>query len=413
MTARRIDGEEDEVEAFVLDFVHALHRHGMPAYRIEDATERIGQKLGLELAIFSVPTGLTVGFGPRHAQRVRLIRVRPGSVRLARTAEIAELLEDFMSGACDTAAARRRLAELEREAPPHGRAATAAAFGLASAASAVFFGANAGELIASAAIGLLVGLLALGATASDRIARLFEVLAAAGSTFLAGGLAALPLAISRDLVTLAAIVVLLPGYTLTVALNELASGHLSSGTARFGGAITTLMLLGCGAAIGAVAAEGAEPLLHRLECAAVGAVPLPSGALAAALVLAPVAFKVLFQARHCDTLWIIGASVTAYLGARAGADFAGPVLGAGIGAFVLGVGSNLLARIRLRPAAITSVPGLLVLVPGSVGFRGIASFLQHDTVSAVELVFRMLAIAIALVCGLLLANVVVPSRRSL
>jgi uncharacterized membrane protein YjjB (DUF3815 family) len=88
------------------------------------------------------------------------------------------------------------------------------------------------------------------------------------------------------------------------------------------------------------------------------------------------------------------------------------LLGAGFGAFALGLVSNALARVRRRPAAITTVPGLLVLVPGSFGFRGVVSLFAEDASSGVELVTRMLAIGMALVSGLLLAGVAYPSQRT-
>jgi uncharacterized membrane protein YjjB (DUF3815 family) len=59
------------------------------------------------------------------------------------------------------------------------------------------------------------------------------------------------------------------------------------------------------------------------------------------------------------------------------------------------------------------VPGILFLVPGSVGFRSFASLLESDVVSGVETAFRMALVAIALVAGLLVANVVVPPRKAL
>ncbi len=401
----------DEAEAFVLALVQALHRHGLPGYRIEDALTRVGRRLGLELQVFTVPTGLTLGLGPLESQRVRLIRVQPGSIYLARIGELAELIEDVVEGRLTLAAASARLAEIERRPPIHGPWTTTAAFALASAASAVFFGAPLAQVALSGAIGALVGLLEIEAGRHDRLARLFEVLAAAGAALVAGLVSALPLALERDLVTLAAIIILLPGYTLTVAMNELAAGHYSSGTARLGGVLATLFLLGCGAAIGTAVADS---LLELLPHAHAGApTPLPWFALWTALLLAPLAYKVLFQARHRDTPWIVAAAVLAFLGARAGALWLGPLLGAGCGAFVLGLASNTLARVRLRPATITAVPGLLVLVPGSIGFRGVASFLAQDTLSGLELVTRMLAVAMSLVCGLLLAGVVLPSQRTL
>lgn len=406
-----VRGVSDEAEAFVLALVQALHRHGLPAYRIEDALTRVGRRLGLELQVFTVPTGLTLGLGPLAAQRVRLIRVQPGRIYLARVSELAELIEDVVDGRLTLPAASVRLAEIERRPPVHGPWPKAAAFALSSAASAVFFGAPLAQIAVSGAIGALVGLLEIEAGRHDRLARLFEVLAAAAAALLAGLATALPFALERDLVTLAAIIVLLPGYTLTVAMNELAAGHYSSGTARLGGVLATLFLLGCGAAVGTAVADS---VLEHLPPAHVAApTPLPGFALWAALLFAPLAYKVLFQARRSDTPWIVGAAVLAFLGARAGALWLGPLLGAGCGAFVLGLASNTLARVRLRPATITAVPGLLVLVPGSMGFRGVASFLSQDTLSGLELVTRMLAVAMSLVCGLLLAGVVFPSQRTL
>ncbi len=403
----------DDVEPFVLELAQALHRYGMPAYRIEDAMRRVGARLRVELAVFSVPTGLTIGLGPLAEQRVRLMRVQPGAISLARVAELSELIEDFVAGATDAPAARARLMEIEREPPLHGPLATIAAFGLASAASAAFFHASRGETIASVAIGLLVGSLAIAAAHSERVARLFEVLAAALAAALAGVVHAIAPSIANEVVTLAAIIVLVPGYSVTVALNELAAGHLSSGTARFGGALTTMLLLGCGTAIGAVAAHAIGPLAGGMQSGPSNVAALPDASEWVALLCAPIAFKVLFQARHRDLVWIIVASAIAYVGMRCGARIAGPLLGAGLGALVLGVASNVLARVRKRPSAITAVPGLLVLVPGSVGFRGVASFFEHDVAQGAEPVFRMLAIATAIVCGLLLASVVVSSRRSL
>jgi uncharacterized membrane protein YjjB (DUF3815 family) len=228
---------------------------------------------------------------------------------------------------------------------------------------------------------------------------------------LAGLASLLSSELEPELLTLSAIIVLMPGYTLTVALNELAAGHYSSGTARVGGVIATLFLMACGAAIGHAAADA---LLAVLPSPSV----LPPQAHLRlspwlALAFAPLAYKVLFQARHRDLGWILLASVLAYSGARLGTHALGPLLGAGCGAFALGLVSNTLARIRLRPATITSVPGLLTLVPGSLGFRGASSLLLSDTASGLELVARMLAVAMSLVCGLLLAGVVFPSQRTL
>jgi len=88
-------------------------------------------------------------------------------------------------------------------------------------------------------------------------------------------------------------------------------------------------------------------------------------------------------------------------------------LGVMVGAFALGVMSNAYARWLDRPAQVVQVPAVLLLVPGSMGFRGMTSLLDKDTLSGVETVFAMFVVALAIVAGLLVANAVVSPRRSL
>ena len=57
--------------------------------------------------------------------------------------------------------------------------------------------------------------------------------------------------------------------------------------------------------------------------------------------------------------------------------------------------------------------GLLLLVPGSLGLRGVSSLLDRDTLPGVESVFATVVVAMAIVAGLLIANAVVSPRRSL
>jgi uncharacterized membrane protein YjjB (DUF3815 family) len=56
---------------------------------------------------------------------------------------------------------------------------------------------------------------------------------------------------------------------------------------------------------------------------------------------------------------------------------------------------NLYARALGRPASVTIVPGLLLLVPGSVGFRSFALMLQDQTVVGLGTAFSMMLVAIS------------------
>jgi uncharacterized membrane protein YjjB (DUF3815 family) len=91
----------------------------------------------------------------------------------------------------------------------------------------------------------------------------------------------------------------------------------------------------------------------------------------------------------------------------------GPELGVGLGAFLVAVLGNVYARMLNRPAVVAAVPGILLLVPGAIGMRSVTAFTAHDAVEGIELAFTTLMVAVALVAGLLLANVAVPPRKAL
>ena len=74
---------------------------------------------------------------------------------------------------------------------------------------------------------------------------------------------------------------------------------------------------------------------------------------------------------------------------------------------------GLYAAILDRPAQIAMLPGLLILVPGSVGFRSIRSLMGAETVGGIEAAFQVIIIGVALVVGLLLANAIVRPRKIL
>ena len=78
----------------------------------------------------------------------------------------------------------------------------------------------------------------------------------------------------------------------------------------------------------------------------------------------------------------------------------------------VGVGSNLYALWRDRPAQVPLTPGVLILVPGSVGFRSLASLLDRQVISGIDMAFTMVLVATALVAGILVANEIVPRRKS-
>ena len=66
-----------------------------------------------------------------------------------------------------------------------------------------------------------------------------------------------------------------------------------------------------------------------------------------------------------------------------------------------------------RPASIVQIPGLILLVPGSIGMRSLSALLGQDVISGLETGFLAVMVAVALATGMILASALVPPRISL
>ncbi|MBK7642827.1 MAG: threonine/serine exporter family protein [Planctomycetes bacterium] len=89
----------------------------------------------------------------------------------------------------------------------------------------------------------------------------------------------------------------------------------------------------------------------------------------------------------------------------------GSGLEAAVGGLMVGLASNVYARLFDRPAVTTMIPGILLLVPGSIGFRSLFNLLERDVLSGVETAFRVALVGISIVAGLFVANVLVRPRK--
>jgi uncharacterized membrane protein YjjP (DUF1212 family) len=391
-----------------LELGQAFQAFGIPAHRFEDALARIAARLGLEGQFFALPTAFFASLGMGGHQWTFIQRSPSGEANLAKLSDLQETTDALLEGRLSTAEARDQVREILAAPERWGAFLTVVCFGLGSAPAAVFFGGGWREMVLTAVLGSLVGLTAVLLGRTTGSSRLVYPVAGTLVGFLALAAANGFNHVSPHVLTLAGLIVLLPGLRLVVSMNELATGNLVAGTARLVDTAMTFLSLGFGVALGQ---RLAAPLLDR---ALQGVpVPLPTWTLLPTLLLAATAFVVIFKARVKDLPWIFAACVLAFYGSRQGAALLGPQFGVGLGAFALGLGSNLYTRIKHRPSVVTLLPGLMVLVPGGLGFRGLEFIIQKQVVVGLDTAFQALFVAIALLMGLLLAHAAVQPRTAL
>jgi len=391
---------------FVMKLGQALHRYGVPSHRLENGMNLVSQRFGIQGSFFVTPTGIFASFGPPEEQRTTLIRTESSEVNLEKMALLDELVNQVTDERISIVEGTERIEEIVNSKPRYGRLLSATSFAVSSGCAARIMEGGWREVGVAALIGLFVGMLALVMGRSKEAGRLFEPISAIVASALVLVGAHFLQSFSPGLTIVASLIVLLPGLTLTVAMNELATRNLVSGTARLMGATLVLFQIGFGVAIGSQVARVFPPANTVTMVAS-------SWSFYVALFLAPLAFSVLFKAHPRDIIWIVIACLIGFAGAHAGTILLGPKLGVCIGALLLGVGSNLYALIKDRSAGITIVPGLIMLVPGSLGLGSLGKFIANDTLYGLQLAFSMLLIAVALVTGLLMANVILPPRKTL
>jgi uncharacterized membrane protein YjjP (DUF1212 family) len=404
LTWHRVD---EPAIAFVLALGRALHRYGTPADRLEQALANVCQQLALAAEVFTTPTTIIMSFGAETELRTRMMRVEGGELDMTKLAQVDGVADDVSERRITAEEGSRRLAEIIAAAPVLGHGISTLAHGLAAGSLAVFFDGGLADVATAGGIGLTLGLLTQYMQRSTDQARVLELVGAAFAAFAAAVAASVWPAVNPSLVTVASLIVLLPGLSLTVAMTELATRNLISGTARLMSAVIVLLELAVGVALGE---RLAREIVHVHQAVPP---PLPEWASWAALGVASIGVAMVVRAQMRAWPWIIAGCVIGYAGSRLGTAWLDSQTGVLVGAFALGVFSNLYAWRQRSPAQVVQVPAVLLLVPGSMGFRGMSSLMDKHTLSGVETLFAMFVVAIAIVAGLLVANAVVSPRRSL
>lgn len=390
---------------FIYDLGGALHAYGTPSHRLEALLGAVAQELGLQSEFFVTPTAIFCAFGEAPDQKMGLITPKSFDLDLGRTAELDIVAQDVAWGDATVEEGSRRVKAILRDTREYQPRARLMGHATLASAASLLLGGGLYEAAAALVAGTLVGILEITSRHRSGLARVLLPLGALVASLCGVVAATISPGISTTVVGIAGIIYLLPGLTLTVAMMELATGHLVSGTARFAKAVAAFMLLGVGALVG-----GAVASVVGVESASIDV--LSRGWLFAAMLASIAPLLVLLNVRKQDVLFVTFVGIAGY-GASELARLGGPILAAGVGTFLIGLLGNAWARLKNRPAAVAVTPAILLLVPGSVGVRAISAFLSDDVLTAVTLSFQAFLTAVALVSGLLVANMSLPPRKAL
>jgi uncharacterized membrane protein YjjP (DUF1212 family) len=400
---------------FVVELARRLHEYGTAAPRLEAAISLVAQRLSLACDVLSTPTSIIMSFSQLGsgdsgiAETTQVLRLSPGEVNLKSLCLVDEIADRVIQGELDLGEGRRRLREVGMRRPSAASTVvTLCAYAVASACVAAILLTGWAGVASAGLIGLIIGITALSARARPNIAAAFEAISALLATTIATVIAVYLVPIQVRSVVVASLIVLLPGMSLTAAVRELSSQDLVSGTARMAGAMAVLLKLG----FGTVAATQI--------CALFGLVPPPVPMLSippwtewVVVPLAALTFAITFRSPLRFFPLVVASVIAGYICTRVGGAYVSAAFGVFAGGLVLGAASNVFARFYNRPGALIREPGIILLVPGSVGFRTLNFVFERDVLLSIDTGIILLTLLVALVAGLLFGDLLVPPRRKL
>ncbi|HMI88536.1 MAG TPA: threonine/serine exporter family protein [Polyangiaceae bacterium] len=396
---------------YVIEIGGTLVAYGCPSYRLEEVIRVVAEIEGYTAQAFAIPTGLFVSITvPGQTTSVfRMIRVKEWGTNLDRLVLVDAIFNDVAADRITIQQARRRLRDLDKHPPPYSRALTWTAIAAVSAAAAVFFRGGALEVLVAGTTGIAVALLAslIGPNLNGRF--LVDLAGGLLAALFPWTLVRLGLDLSQEVVVLSAVIVLVPGMTLTTGLAELAQKNLVSGAARLMEAFVAFLsiLFGIALAIGIehmVSTDTTPPPIRQ-------ALSLPFQALA--LVAASLGIAVIFAVPRRYLGAALASGAIGYIATALGTRYLPGYVSAFAAALAVCLFANGLARATDRPAQLYQLPGMMLLVPGSFGFMSLEDFLRGDFLNGAAKGFSMLLIAGALVTGILLANALLPAKKLL
>jgi uncharacterized membrane protein YjjB (DUF3815 family) len=263
------------------------------------------------------------------------------------------------------------------------------------------------DVLFAALLSLAVYAITLIAARSQWLANRLNFAAALAASLLANLLAVVFPGSNASVVALCAVIVLVPGLSLTLGTVELASKLTVPGINRLVDGILVTFALFVGIAVGSALVR------------ALWSVPAPTAEAAKTLwitlpfvILLMLGLAMVFQVRRRDIGWVLLAGGFAYLGVQIG-DQLGNWEGAFLGALLLGIFTSLYALRLRRPGSVVMLPGIMILVPGVAAYFGLDTLQSYGIIGALPAVWGVVVQITAIIGGLYIAASVLPQQASL
>lgn len=397
-----------EKAKFIMSAANALHRYGASSDRIENALRLISTKLGLNAEFISTPTSLIANFDFKgQPEYTSVLRMDPGKINLEKLCSSDEIVDLVLEEKMSISEGRKALKDVVEKSALYKNLYVNFALSAIAFSAAIFLKGSLNDAIFCGITSLLISF-CTQSIKEEKISTIVEAIIAFIVSFSALSIHKLGINIFPPVAILASLLYYLPGLMLTMAMHELSSENLIAGTSRLSGALIILLKLAFGTYLGT-----------QVSIYFFGAYnpPTPEALNSIyqflSIFLVSISFSIAFQAQKKNFVWIVLGCFVSFYSSSLSQSYLGLIPGAFIGGLIVGSGSNLFAIIFQRPAMVLSLPMIILLVPGSVGYQGLSFFFQDNPLVAISTIFKTVSIGMALVAGSYFGNLIIPPKRTL
>ncbi|KAF9084649.1 hypothetical protein BGX23_010342 [Mortierella sp. AD031] len=385
-------------QSFLIMIAKALILYGAPSHRIEETCALLARKMDVDASFALLPGLMTISFSDpeTHTSDTRHLRCTQG-MDMYKLAKVYKIAWGVLHGK-GVEEANRALERVTVEPGFYPVWVTVMSW-MTTAAFVAPLAFNGSWLDTALAglCGLLVGLLGLVAAKFPVYGNVFEVTSSILVGFIARSFGD---RVCFAAVSLAGVVVLLPGLLLTQAIMELASRNIVSGSVRMFYALMYAFFLGFGLTLGAelwtfVSGDDAKPAPDVCKHG------VDHWWFFLVFLAVSTSINIVFNAhpRQWPGMTIVtavGFTVSYFM-------TAGPQVTPAVSAFAVGIAGQAYGRITGNLSYVPLLSGVLLLVPGSVGVRGVLAIIGtsggSDPTEGFQFALSMVNISVSITLG--------------
>lgn len=388
---------------FLTELGKALTASGISVVDITSILEKIAIAYKTKAEVLVFPTMILIKIGEQESAPLNAANQKPGFLPLNQVSEIYELIYKAETAEISPTEGKKCLRKILSEKHRFGPIGILIGYVLFSMGIGMLLQPTPEQLVVSGVLGAIVGVLLILSQGRNRFLLILPVIAAliVSSLFLYG--IKVGLLTGSVAMLLPALAYFLPGATLTTGMFELAYGEIISGASRviYGTAILFLILFGV---LVGIQITGIPPQNLFVANSMNG---LGWWAPYLGVIIFSVGMYLFMSIRNKDMPWVILILYIAFFGQQIGNHFVGGFFGAFSGSLLMAISGTLIERKDHKtPSFVSIMPAFWILVPGSLGFISLATFVNQNYFAAITdaTVVAMTIVAISL--GLLLGAVI-------